>query len=625
MARKTAKKAPTKKFKGNEAFIPIDEVPEDDDSDAGDFEAMALPRDVSPDESDIDDDFDEGVMEDDGDDVDDIEGDDYMDDEDEMEEEDELGDGKKRSSWGKKLGDYYDDGSEDYSDADDLNDRIAEANRIAQELYADVDDEDAEIEDMVEQEDTSISATALDAILDDLSGSLKAQSAKIELPKDFFTMSDSDKLEYMESEHPEFIALLKEFRDKVAIVNDQVLTLVNNDSGVAKLCTKDGMEYLDIRNELMLMYVTYLSYYLLLKTHGIPVENHPVIKRLLEIRVMLDKARPIESRLQFEINKLLDESDTTAGGKSTLRPRPDLLEVDAREQDGVYRPSAQLPLLETDSYARYQKKLQRAEKVVSGRRLLEQAREEQEDGADDLEDGYNSKKATKMIKALLERERYEMEHMRRLPMNKMAKKELREFQKHQRNKQGGIMLDDLSNFATEAMSSGPSKRNMTVGLNAAAQAMRQDILETEKLRASDAYYKPHGSKRSNKLSGPSAPQRVAPPVRKQEFDDELSRMKRHESNLKASIKEQRTEGSKRKYEHIESEGKRVAGADILRNKGLTRKRKKTAGNARVSNRAKFEKKVVAQRSKVSAVRSETPGYSGESTGINAKKKKSVTF
>ncbi|GBE60269.1 Sas10 C-terminal domain-containing protein, putative [Babesia ovata] len=653
MARKTAKKASTKKFKGNEAFIPLAAVSENDDSDAAEFEAMALPRDLpdddSEDELDDDEEDDEGD-DDDDEDEDDGDEDEYGDDSDDGSDDEEEGTGKKKgAAWGKKLGTYYDEGSEESSDDEDINDRIAEAERIARDLYDGVDDEDAELEDMVEAEDeVDTETTALDSILEDLSASLRNQSSLVELPPDFYQLSDADKRKYLEDEHPEFMALLKEFKEKAEVTNEQVLKIVN-DMGVSKKCTKDGMEYLDVRNELMLMYVTYLSYYLLLKTHGVPVENHPVINRLLEIRIMLDKARPIESRLQFEINKLLDDnvakglllcspkfSLNAAEGKA-LRPRLDLMEFDEREQSGIYKPPAQLPLAETDSYvsatcasltssqAKHQKKLQRKEKVVSGKRMLDEARDMQEDDEDEPTDRYSSAKAAKMVKALLERERYEMEQMRRLPMNKMAKKELREFQKHQRNKQGGIMLDELSSFAAEAMSSGQTKRDVLVGMNAAAQIMRQDILETEKLRASDAYFKPHVAKKSSKPKAGFAPMTEAPAPRKSEFDDEFSKMKRHQTELKESLKERKSEVKKRKFEREEVGGKRGAGADILRNKGLTRQRKKTAGNARVSNRMKYEKKKAVHSSKVSGTKTETPGYSGETTGINAKKKKSVTF
>ncbi|EDO07429.2 Sas10 C-terminal domain family protein [Babesia bovis T2Bo] len=618
MARKTVKKTNSKKFKGNETFIPIDDVSEDDGSDAAEFEAMGLPQDVDDDAIDSEE-YEESMMYNDGGNIDDS-------DEEDIDSEAEELSSKKRSSWGKRLGNYYDEGSDDYSDADDLNDRIAEANRIAEELYADVDDEDAELDDVVEQEDDAPpDETTINTILENLSASLEKEKSEVGLPPDFFKMTESEKLDYLENEHTEFIALLKEYRDNVAVVKDQVLNLIYEGNGIPKGCTKDGMEYLDLRNELLLMYVTYLSYYLLLKTQGISIKNHPVINRLLELRIMLDKARPIESRLQFEINMLLDESGIKDSGKSAPKPRPDMLDIESREVDNIYRATPGVPLMETDTFARQQKKSERMEKVVSGRRMLEQAREQQEfDDGDAIDSTYKSKKAVKMMKALLERERYEMENMRRLPMNKMAKKELRAFQRSQGDKQGGILLEDLSSFASDAMPKRAKKSDITVGLNAAAQAMRQDILETEKQRASDSYYKPHGLKKSMKSSTPAIQHRQEQP-RKRDYDDELAEIKQHQNELKSSIRGKSTEKSKRKYEHVEVEGKRVAGSDILRNKGLTRVRKKTAGNARVSNRAKYEKKVVSNRSKVGGARVETPGYSGETTGINAKKKKSVTF
>lgn len=66
-----------------------------------------------------------------------------------------------------------------------------------------------------------------------------------------------------------------------------------------------GISFLDVKNQLLSTYVMYLSYYILLKTHGISVKDHPVIERLVEIRVLLEKIRPIENRLQFQMDRLL--------------------------------------------------------------------------------------------------------------------------------------------------------------------------------------------------------------------------------------------------------------------------------------------------------------------------------
>jgi U3 small nucleolar RNA-associated protein 3 len=46
-------------------------------------------------------------------------------------------------------------------------------------------------------------------------------------------------------------------------------------------------------------------FYFLLKAEGRPVQNHPVIARLVEIRAFLERARPIDKRLRYQMDKLL--------------------------------------------------------------------------------------------------------------------------------------------------------------------------------------------------------------------------------------------------------------------------------------------------------------------------------
>lgn len=632
MAKKV-QKASKKRFRGGESFIPMEEPPEDLESNDGELEAMGLPR-VDSDEAMSEEDSmledDESIVADEDasaadehgsegpEDDDDEEDDD--DDEEEEEYEEEMANKMRgnRSLWGTKLSNYYDEGSDEYTDEEDVNARLAEAERIAKELYDDVEDEDAEVEDLEEEGAEEEDPTTLDSLLEDLSASLREQSAKVELPSDFMELNDSEKMDYFEREHPEFLLLLREFKEKSALMNEQILRIVNKKEAF-KLCTPNGMEYLDMRNELMLMYLSYLSYYLLLKSHGISIENHPVINRLLEIRIMLDKAKPIESRLQFEINKMLEEKESKEEGKQ-LRARLHLMEVDENDDGPIYRAAPRREMMETDAYAKHQKKLMRKERFVSGRKMLDEMEEQNSDEGDEPT---GSSKASKMMKALLEREKYEMDHMKRLPMTKMAKKELRQFNKKHAHKQEGFTLDDISGFASGVLNEGErSRKNVLSGLNAAAQTLRQDILEAQKLKSSDAFFLPQ-SKKGKKAEPVSvaAPQRPKRP----EFDDEFAKMKKQQSELLDSVKQSKEEGHKRKFERKVIDGKREASADIIRNKGLTRKRKKTAGNARVANRAKFEKKQVAFRSKTGGDKSEAPGYSGESTGINARKKKSVNF
>merc|ERR1719162_2413821 len=48
-----------------------------------------------------------------------------------------------------------------------------------------------------------------------------------------------------------------------------------------------------------------LNLYIMLKLEGKPVENHPVIDKLILLRTMIEKIKPIETRLKYQIDKLI--------------------------------------------------------------------------------------------------------------------------------------------------------------------------------------------------------------------------------------------------------------------------------------------------------------------------------
>lgn len=53
--------------------------------------------------------------------------------------------------------------------------------------------------------------------------------------------------------------------------------------------TKGGMHYIEVKKLLLLSYCQAITFYLLLKSEGQPVRDHPVISRLVEIKNLLNK------------------------------------------------------------------------------------------------------------------------------------------------------------------------------------------------------------------------------------------------------------------------------------------------------------------------------------------------
>ena len=73
-----------------------------------------------------------------------------------------------------------------------------------------------------------------------------------------------------------------------------------------ELATAEGVSYLEAKYLLLLHYCMHLVFYILLKAEGRPVRDHPVIARLVEIRAFLERARPIDKRLRYQMDKLLN-------------------------------------------------------------------------------------------------------------------------------------------------------------------------------------------------------------------------------------------------------------------------------------------------------------------------------
>ena len=248
--------------------------------------------------------------------------------------EEEEGDGLD-AAWGSRKGSYYNADNVDMEGSEEEEDLEAEEQeatrlqkeqmaRLAEDDYGSLsEDEDADADD----DDDGEGIGHVDDALDDEARDLRASAVR------------QDALELK--------ALLQELRASLSEIRGRLGPLLQEVKS-GEIATAEGVSYLEAKHLLLMHYVAHLVFYLLLKAEGKSVKDHPVIARLIEIRSYLEKTRPIDKKLKYQIEKLLLAADATRDGAvpagdagvmhpinedmASAKPRPGALMVD--EDDG---------------------------------------------------------------------------------------------------------------------------------------------------------------------------------------------------------------------------------------------------------------------------------------------------
>lgn len=82
---------------------------------------------------------------------------------------------------------------------------------------------------------------------------------------------------------------------------------------------KDGLSFLDLKNDTLLSYMIDLCNILLIKSKNKSIEGHPSVERTVEYRVILEKIRGIDQKLSYQVNKLLTLSALDPSGTENER------------------------------------------------------------------------------------------------------------------------------------------------------------------------------------------------------------------------------------------------------------------------------------------------------------------
>nr|XP_020466149.1 neuroguidin [Monopterus albus] len=129
------------------------------------------------------------------------------------------------------------------------------------------------------------------------------------------------------SDLPNAVQLLNDLTEQVVSVTSHVGELLPKiKDGTFR--TEQGLSFLDLRYHLLLFYLQDLTHLINIKTEGGKIKNSEALNRVVTVRTVLDKMRPLDHKMKYQIDKLVRTAVTGSLAENDLlqlRPNPDNL------------------------------------------------------------------------------------------------------------------------------------------------------------------------------------------------------------------------------------------------------------------------------------------------------------
>ncbi|XP_042570156.1 neuroguidin [Cyprinus carpio] len=153
----------------------------------------------------------------------------------------------------------------------------------------------------------------------------------------------------IDNDLPTSVRLLNSLTEQVASVTSHVRDLIKKVREKAYQTSK-GLSFLDLKYHLLLFYLQDITHLISLKTEGESLKDNSAIHRLVTIRTVLEKMRPLDQKLKYQIDKLVRTAVTGSLAENDplhFRPNPQNLVskrfvvlVEGGKSKGVKEPSA---------------------------------------------------------------------------------------------------------------------------------------------------------------------------------------------------------------------------------------------------------------------------------------------
>lgn len=121
------------------------------------------------------------------------------------------------------------------------------------------------------------------------------------IAKNLSIMSKKEKLDFLQRESPELFELIRDFKLKLEELDESLLP-ISKLIKTGQIPNSTASEFIANKTKLYLTYCCHLSFYFVLKTQRIPVDNHPIVKNILQFRNLIKQISEISVKLEDEVN-----------------------------------------------------------------------------------------------------------------------------------------------------------------------------------------------------------------------------------------------------------------------------------------------------------------------------------
>ncbi|XP_032090420.1 neuroguidin [Thamnophis elegans] len=272
-----------------------------------------------------------------------------------------------------------------------------------------------------------------------------------------------DSRDIVEADLPAALNLFKSLQEQVVAVTHHIQHLTRK-IRAGDYPTEKGLSFLDVKDHLLLLYIQDLSQLMLEKTSGHSVSNHPALLRLVETRTVLEKMRPIEQKLKYQVDKMVKAVFT--GGLADdnplkYKPNPDNLvsklsdseDGDEEEEGGStakapgkdmskggirkYVPPRLVPVHYNETEMEREKKMaEQAKKRALSSSIIRELKEQYSDAPEEIREGHHAHTA-RQNREDEHRTKYEESMMVRLNVTRKEKA---------RRRRGGVLGSQLSSL-----------------------------------------------------------------------------------------------------------------------------------------------------------------------------------